>query len=264
MSKSDVGSNWYRTPLYYDVIYQTITPRESAFLAAAWARFSPARTRRVLEPACGSGRLLEALGRRGFELRGFDGEEAMVDFARERLRRAGVRAKLEVGRMEAFRVRPRVEMAFCTVSTFKYLLRERDARSHLECIADALVPGGIYVLGFHLTDYADRSEDRERWRGKLDGLRVTCNVDSAPPDRWRRRERLTSRLVAHDHGEVVRSLTRWQFRTYDVRQFERLLASVPALEQVATYDFDYDIERPRPMGVTRLDTVAILQKRGGR
>ncbi len=253
--------DWYKTPLHYDVLYESFTEQEAEFLAAAWQRYSPAKTRRVLEPACGSGRLLEALGRRGFDLCGFDGEPAMVRFARARLAELDLAARLSVGRMEQFRVRRRVELAYCTVSSFKYLLRERDARSHLACVAEALVVGGVYVLGFHLTDYDDLSEDTERWRGRRGDLRVTCTVRSKPPSRRRRRERLTSKLVAHDRGCVTRSHTSWEFRTYDVRQFERLVASVPALECIATHDFDYDIDRTRSIHETRLDAVVVLRKR---
>jgi len=35
---------------------------------------------------------------------------------------------------------------------------------------------GIYVLGFHLSDYADRSIDRETWTGKRGRRSVTCSI----------------------------------------------------------------------------------------
>jgi SAM-dependent methyltransferase len=256
---SNVG--WYETPQLYDIIYDTMTEEEADFLAAIYERFCPGKKRRVLEPACGSGRLLEAMARRGFEVSGFDLEPEMVRYARQRLRDAGYEAEVKGGRMESFRVARKAELAFCTVSTFRYLLTERDARSHLRCVANALRVGGIYVLGFHLSDYTDTLPDSERWRGRRKGTRVTCTVRSSPPDRARRREKLVSRLVAHIDGQPFRSETRWEFRTYNVPEFQRLLAGVPAFELVASYDFDHDIDRPRKLGRGRLDVIAVLQKR---
>ena len=65
-------------------------------------------------------------------------------------------------------------------------------------------------------------------------------------------------------GRSIRRFeTRWVLRTYSVRQFRALLAQVPALAHVATYDFDYDLARPQALGAVRLDQVVILQKRPG-
>ena len=59
----------------------------------------------------------------------------------------------------------------------------------------ALRPGGVFALGLHLTDYAQDRRQRERWVGRRGGTQVVCNLQSWPPDRRRRRERLRSRLT---------------------------------------------------------------------
>jgi hypothetical protein len=94
-----------------------------------------------------------------------------------------------------------------------------------------------------------------------DGIKVVCNIQSWPPDRRRRREKMRSRLVVERPGGVKRYQTSWEFRTYSARQFQNLLATVPGLVHVDTYDFDYDPDRPRVFGKDRLDQVVILQKR---
>ena len=54
--------DWYDTPEYYDIIFDADTAREADFMEAVWERFNrvptPKQRRRVLEPACGSGRLV--------------------------------------------------------------------------------------------------------------------------------------------------------------------------------------------------------------
>lgn len=255
--------DWYSAPLYYDIVFDADTPVEGAFLEAMGELHGRSAGRRVLEPACGSGRLVAEMARRGFAVAGFDLSPEMLAFARERLEEAGLAAELAVKRMEAFAYRKRFDLAHCLVSTFKYLLTERDARGHLESVAAALAPGGVYVLGVHLSEYGATGVNRERWVAERGGTRVVCNIQGWPPDRAKRLERVRSRLVVEEGGETRRMETNWTFRTYDARELRRLLRSVPALEHVATYDFTYDLAAPRELDDEQLDCVLVLRRRGG-
>jgi SAM-dependent methyltransferase len=263
--------DWYETPRYYDIVFDVDTRREADFLEAAYARHATRppgarakRPRRALEPACGSGRLVAELARRGWSVSGSDLSATMLAHARARLREARLPARLALADMSDFRVRERADLAHCLVSTFKYLLSERAARAHLACVARALRPGGIYVLGFHLTDYAERRRTRERWVAERDGTKVVCNIQGWPADRARRTEEVRSRLVVHEGRSERRSETVWRFRTYDAAEVRALLASVPALEHVATYDFTYDFAAARELDDSQLDLLLVLRKRRGR
>lgn len=257
--------DWYETPLYYDMVFDMETRSECDFLDVMYARYVPGGGGRILEPACGSGRLVAEMARRGYRVTGFDISEGALGFARERLGRAGRSrknrmARVENARMESFDLGRDFDLAHCLVSSFKYLLTEEHARDHLARVADALRPGGVYVLGFHLSEYDDRTMSRERWVARRDDIKVVCNIQSWPPDPRRRREKMRSRLVVERPGKVTRYQTEWEFRTYDADQFTALLARVPALAHVATYDFDYNPDAPLEFGEERLDQVVILQK----
>ncbi|MCA9694683.1 MAG: class I SAM-dependent methyltransferase [Myxococcales bacterium] len=254
--------DWYETPRWYDAIYDVDTEHEADFLVDALECYGPAsRRRRAIEPACGTGRLLAALGRRGFQVAGFDQSEAMLAFARERLAAAGVAARVTRGELEAPRIRGRYELAFCLVSTFKYVLDEAGARRHLAAIADALVPGGIYLLGLHLCDYAETRRRRERWVARCGDATVVCNVQTWPPDRARRRERVRSRLHVTRGDDVQRTETTWEFRTYDARQLAALVRAVPTLEHVATHDFTYSLDSTSDLTDGLYDVLLVLRRR---
>jgi len=260
MTTSFTELDWYESPLYYDIIFEEDTDREGAFLEMALARYGSAPGKRVLEPACGSGRLLEEMARRGYDVTGFDLSPEMLEFASERLAAKGFEGRVFQKRMESFRMRGKFDLAHCLVSTFKYLLTEDDARGHLESVARALVPGGIYVLGMHLSDYDDTSRSRERWVAKRDGTHVVCNIQGWPADRKLRTERVRSRMVVKEHGVERRMETNWTFRTYNARQLRSLLRSVPELEHVATYDFTYQLDGERLLSDEQLDCVLLLRK----
>ena len=256
--------DWYDTPLYYDIIFDADTPREADFLEAVWQRHAgPGRGRRVLEPACGSGRLVLELARRGWRVDGFDASQPMLDYARDRLAAAGLRARLWPDRLQDFTAPAAgsYDLAHCLVSTFKYLLTEADARACLQRVADALRPGGLFVLGLHLSDYERTQPDHERWVATRDGVEVVCNTRTWPADRRTRLENLRTRLRVRREGQTQTQETRWPFRTYDTRQLRALLRAVPELETVACHDFTHDAASEFQLDGGHLDVVLVLRRR---
>ncbi|MEM7145030.1 MAG: class I SAM-dependent methyltransferase [Verrucomicrobiota bacterium] len=239
--------NWYDYPRYYDVVFGPDTAWEADFLERVWGRFGAARAgrgrKRVLEPACGTGRLVIEMGRRGYEGVGFDCNEAMVRYAGRRVGRfKGLPVTVVEGRMEGFRVSGRFDMAFCLLSTFKYLLSEADALACLRGMERVLKPGGLFVMGLHLTDYGRARPEHERWVGEDRKVRVVCNTRTWPADRKKRLERIRTRLAVECGGTVERRLeSEWMARTYDLGQLKRLIGKVRGLEMVGGYDFGEEI-----------------------
>ena len=261
--------DWYDTPLAYDIIYDADTLKEAAFLEAVWERHGMRRRRpRVLEAACGSGRVMAELRRRGWAVDGFDINERMLQHARERLagQEGGTRGRLwraELASFEPPRGR-RYGIAHCLVSTFKYLLTEEAARQALRRLEAALEPGGLLVLGLHLTDYERTGCEHERWVEERDGVRVVCNTRTWPADRRTRLERVRTRLRVSRGGEERALETVWLFRTYNARQLQGLLrAALPEMRLAGCYDFRYDISQPRKLDDHQVDVVVVLKKNAG-
>ena len=76
--------DWYDEPEAYDIVFDADTRAEARFLLEMLERHGPRSTRarrRILEPACGSGRLVSALARLGHDVTGFDRNEAMLTYA---------------------------------------------------------------------------------------------------------------------------------------------------------------------------------------
>lgn len=255
--------DWYDTPQFYDIIFDEDTGKEADFLESVHRLHGGRGKKRVLELACGSGRLLAEMARRGWTASGFDLNEAMLEFARDRLGREGLRARLWRDRMESFTV-PRAgsfDLVHCLVSTFKYLLTEKDAVASLQLVAEALRPGGLFVLGLHLTDPATRRITHERWVASRDGVEVVCNTRTWPPPAGTRIERMRNRLkVRLPSGEVHHQETRWEVRSYSARQVKSLLRKVPSLSLVSCHDFRHDPEERRRLDDEYSDLVMVLRR----
>jgi SAM-dependent methyltransferase len=258
--------DWYDTPLYYDIVFDEGTVKEGDFLEGAFARHGkPGKGRRLLEPACGSGRLTLEMARRGWEVSGFDGNPNMVAFAGERMAEAGLQASLWKDWMQSFElpkgVKGGFDLAHCLVSTFKYLQTEKDAIACLQRVADVLRPGGIFCLGLHLTDYDRGTAEHERWVARRGEVEVVCNTHTWPPDRRTRLENLRTRLKITDSARTHLQETHWQFRTYHAAQLKSLIRRVPEFECTGCYDFTYDLQAPRAFDDSYADVLLVLRKR---
>src|SRR4029077_14499522 len=231
--------NSYDYPQYYDIAFQGYTRQEADFIEAACRKYCPFDARRLLEPACGSGRLVTELAARGYQVTCFDISQSALRYLRRRLERRRLHADTFEAEMSDFRVHRSADAAYCMVNTFRHLLTEQAARSHLECIATSLHPGGIYVLGINLGPSGDA-----RWVERRGKTKVTITERVLRTHFRRRIEDVQVCLTARQGSDEFRLRHDFQLRTYTRRQFRQLLALVRSLELFDTYDFRYDIDRP--------------------
>lgn len=111
---------------------------------------------RVLEVACGSGRVLVPLVRAGFEVVGVDISPHMLALARAKLGQAGDlagRAELVQADMRDFQLPERrpddgFDLAIVAVKSFAYLTERADQQRTLATIARHLRPGGVLAIDF--------------------------------------------------------------------------------------------------------------------
>lgn len=256
-----VQANWYDYPQYYDLAFRSETSLEAGFIEAALSKYCPFAARRLLEPACGTGRLLVELASRGYRLAGLDLSGPSLDYLRRRLARRGLRAEVLQADMADFRLRRPVDAAYCTLDGFRHLLTEDAARRHLACVARSLRPGGIYILGFHLLPPDASEECTERWTERHGSTQVTVTLRVLATDRRRRLETIRISLLARTERKEVRVRDEFPLRMYTAAQFRRLLAAAPSLELCDVYDFWYEIDRPLKLSNEISDTVFILRKR---
>jgi SAM-dependent methyltransferase len=253
-------ANCYDYPQYYDIALQAYTRLEADFIEAACRKYCPFVARRLLEPACGTGRLITALATRGYQVAGFDLNRPALSYLRRRLARHGLRAKTFEADMSDFCLDRPVDAAYCTVNTFRHLLTEETARDHLRCIAGSLRSGGIYILGLHMLSLTINKEDTERWTQRRGDTKVTVTLRVLRTDVRHRVERLQVHMLVLRRSEELHLRYEFQFRTYTVRQFRRLLGSVSSLELCDVYDFRYDIRQPFALNDEMAYQVFVLRR----
>ena len=254
------AANLYDYPRYYDLVFGSDWKAEFDFLLDVFDTFVPGRVRRVFEPACGTGRLLFRLAKAGFKVSGLDLNSRAVEFCNRRLARHGLPAAAFVGDMARFELPRPIDVAFNTINSFRHLLSEEAARSHLQCVAGALRRGGVYVLGLHLTPTEGSPIDEERWSARRGHLVINTHLATYDLDLRRRTERCRMELAVMTPTQSRQIVDDLVFRTYTAPQLARLLESVPQLRQAATFDFRYRLDWPTEIDADTQDVVLILKR----
>ncbi len=238
----------YTDPALYDILYSPGTAAEVDALekvVAACAGKSALEAGRLwLEPACGTGRYLRVAAGRGHRCVGFDIDEEQLAYARRRKIAAGAppiayhRADMR-DFVRACGLGPgSVDLAFNPVNSLRHLGSDRALLEHLQQMAVALRPGGLYVVGISLTDYGWLEEEEDLWEGRRGGCRVSQLVNYLPPrpgTRHGRTETVISHLTVTRPGGVQHLDDTYDLRCYDEEQWSGLVRH-SALDRAGSFD----------------------------
>jgi SAM-dependent methyltransferase len=164
----------YDHPRFYDILFGFDRSREADFYAATFLRCGVRRGEPILEVGCGPTRVGRLLARRGWRVTGLDRSAAMLAYARAEAAAEGVALGTLCADMTAFPSDRAFAAAFNPLSSFRLLHRDADADAHLRCVADALRPGGVYVLdlSFLASEGEPATTTDEGWELSRDGVTV--------------------------------------------------------------------------------------------
>lgn len=211
----------------YDIAFDWDVSDEAGWLEE---RLGP-DCRIVLEPGCGSGRMLEALARRGLHVVGIDNSAKMLELARERV--AGLSAEACRADMTDFDLGRTFDGAVCPINTLMHLTRDGTA-AHLRAMAAALRPGARYLV--QLGVVAEGDAPVSRWEAERDGMHLV--VIWAPESRdtgrgvelHRSTIEITSGPRTGERHEEVHEMTYWDHAGW------RSAVEDAGLEWTAVYD----------------------------
>lgn len=171
----------------------------------------------VLEPACGSGRYLRVLGRRGVRCAGYDIDPGMVGYADARLRALGVDgiASARVGSMTDAPDRAGVyTFAFNLINTVRHLDSDAAMAAHLDMTARALARGGVYALGVSTSEPGLEFPSEDVWSARRGRTSVVQTVQYEPASAGTRDERVYSHVEVSTPGGVRHRDSSYTLRTY--------------------------------------------------
>ncbi|TWT92713.1 SAM-dependent methyltransferase [Stieleria varia] len=253
----------YDHPKYYDLVFGADCAAETKFILGCAERHLSRPARRMFEPACGTGRLLHSLAKRGYTVGGLDLNPAAVDFCNARLARHGFDDRAFVADMSDFKVRGKWDVAFNTINSFRHLDSEAAAMGHMESMARAIRVGGLYLLGVHLTPTKAPPSESESWSARRGHLAVSTHMWTNSRNRKTRVERFGIRFDVHSPSRSFRIEDELVLRSYTVDQMAELIDRSKLWRIAETYDFSYDLKHPIKVDATSEDVVYALIRKPG-
>ena len=251
-SRPDQQVGLYADAMLYDTLHSPGTAEEIDAIEHITSRHVRTKSRqknqRWLEPACGSGRCVRTAAR-GVRTTGFDLEEPMIQYANARLARAGLdhlgnavvadmRSAVDDGAIKP----GSFDAAFNTINSFRHLMSDRDAIAHLDQIARALKPGGIYIVGLSTCAYGLEFPTEDVWNANRGRLAITQTVQYIPPTGpagGARIERVHSHLTITKPNSTEHRDSSYALRTYSLDQWLDLVARSPmGLRETTDHDGD--------------------------
>jgi hypothetical protein len=128
-------------------------------------------------------------------------------------------------------------------------------------MAESLAPGGLYLLGLHLTPAGPRRCDHETWAARRGGLRVVSRMWTVQVDTRRRTERVGMSYDVATRTRRFRLADEFSLRTYSRQQMASLLSRITDFELLETFDFNYDLDQPIKVDATTEDVIYLLRRR---
>jgi len=138
---------------YYDLVAERTrvdkeTTRDLDFIESAFKSHSTRPVAKVLDVACGGGRHIVGLAKRGYECTGYDYTAERISAAKARARRQGVKVTLKQG--DATKL-PRVGRFDAVLALYILFLlpSDEDIKKCLKGIREVLVPGGVLICNIY-------------------------------------------------------------------------------------------------------------------
>ncbi|WP_054942546.1 daptide-type RiPP biosynthesis methyltransferase [Paenibacillus ihuae] len=164
---------------YYSEFYEAVTGRTDYDIALILEQAGKlAEGRKVLELACGSGRILMHLANRGFSVTGLDLSEDMLKICRKKQAQLPARLSSRIetvqGDMTDFKLGERFPLIVLSATSISLLRELHDFKRMLGTVERHLEPGGRFIFDYVLSNQSHNSDYRG---GRINSVTLNLGPD---------------------------------------------------------------------------------------
>ncbi len=243
-TKDGTFLKFYDFPRYYDKAFNRDVKSDIFFFKKCFQQYSDVEVKRVLEPACGPGMFLEILPEYGFYALGYDLSPAMVEYAKERLRRSDSiigKADAVEGNMKNMKFDEKFDAAFICINSLGYLRSDEDISSHFKVIAESLKTGGIYIveISCKCDDIRNEKKFDDTWYVKEDNFELELTWAINWYDLEQRIRHVDFHMIINDNGYKTEIQEAHELRLWIFDEFKQFSKS-GGFEIVGIYNQNYE------------------------
>ncbi len=215
---------------------------------------------KILELACGSGRLLLPLASEGYTLTGVDTSAAMLELAQRGLAQAGIAGRCQLVQQDmcTLQLPEKFRLAMVALGSFGHIITRTQQQQALAAIRRHLSVGATFILDISNEDarYMEHLSGQMLHQGtwqQADGAYVTHFLSPASSN-TRHLLELTHFYEVHRQGEAVRrTVSQTNLYLFERNEAELLLeqAGLRVKEVYGNYEFGpYEHDSPRMIFIT--------------
>jgi SAM-dependent methyltransferase len=157
----------YTMPELYDIAFDfRDVPRQVDFLLELASEYAGRKIASAIELGCGPAYHTREMARRSLVSDGLDLEPNMVAYTRGLVKTEGLSCEIIEGNMCTFRSGKKYDLVYCLMATFSHLQTNKDIVDNLNCAAEMLTDGGIYIISTaHPRDFYgdDKPTTKNTW-----------------------------------------------------------------------------------------------------
>ena len=195
----------YNLPKYYDIAFSWDTSFEIELFCKLFKKYVPFEVKKILEPACGTGRFLLDFPKYGYKITGYDNSPKMISYANKCILDEGLKgmASAVIGDMRSIEFNTKFDVAINSINSLGYILSDEDIIEHFRITGESLKNKGIYIV--HLScacDKLDPNED-EGWTLERDGIKIKTMWNIEKEDKQQKISHQICRMEIDDNGEQI-------------------------------------------------------------
>jgi len=248
-------NNLYDFPLYYDIVFSWNLAKEADFLKRAikWhGQLDKAKS--ILEPACGTGRMLREFAKIGATAVGYDISFPSLHYAAKRSLELGNKIEIVCCDMSQPSLEGPFDGAYNLVGSFTYLLDDDQVIHHLRKTSESLRDGAVYIIQMSLTSKGDREYPPQTWSGERGDIEVTFTWGRETQDFEECINYDYSVMEVKDGDKTAIFKEKHPQRLWTRKRFEEILDASGVFQLVSIYDVE---QRTIPLGTLDLDQLHV-------
>ena len=197
-------------------VYDLSKPTPPADAYAFYRTYASDMNGPILEPMCGTGRFLLPLVQEGFDVRGFDASNHMLQALREKAKARDLAPKVWQGSLEDLNQPDKFGLVLIPSGSFGLIVDQANARDSLVRIHEHLRDDGVLV--FEADTPHSTPALTGTWKGSVwptnDGKTIVCNYLDLPSQT--NMSTTVWRYELIDGAQIVRT----EIEIYKVRQYD--------------------------------------------
>lgn len=155
---------------FYDRLTENVDYDGIAQQIDKWVERFGGRHGILLDLACGTGSLSEALARRGFDVIGVDNSEEMLNAALDKKFDSGLNIQYLRQDMRRLDMYGTIDVTVCVLDSINHLTSDRDALEAFKCVSLFAYPDGLFIFDVNTLYKHEKVLADSAFLYSLDGL----------------------------------------------------------------------------------------------